>query len=198
MTPHIRQRLQSAVLATLLACPVLQGCTENPFGIPLSDLAGVYTGTKFEFRSVAGPATTFDLVADSNVTIDWNVDSEGTFAMGFHIPGNDDAFQGTIVIVGDGITVDGLGPISGTIEPVSGTFTLNGAILTIHGTAGAEFDFDGDGIDEPARLQMVFSRTQTGDDMLSGTSPSSAAIRLFPRISAACPARSEGVEAVAS
>jgi hypothetical protein len=154
-------RFPKLLLAVGLVCPVLQGCRENPAGITLSDIVGVYTGTKFEFRSVADPSMTFDLVSDSNVTIDWNVDAEGNFIMGFHIPGNDEAFQGMIVIDGDDITLDGMGPVTGN-DTISGTLTLTGSTLTMIFRVGAEFDFDGDATDEPANLQMVFHRTQAG------------------------------------
>ena len=127
-------------------------CTDSPEALPdLSDLAGVYDATTFEYRSTENPAITFDLVADSTVIVDWSIDEDGNYIMGFHAAGEDIPRQGTVTLRGDRITLH-------ATNGMSGTFSLDGSALTVRISLGAEFDFDGDGADDPASLLMIWER----------------------------------------
>ena len=131
----------------------LQGCGgDDSTGVDLSDLTGSYVATKFEFISVASPSTTFDMVADGGGSFDLTIAANGDYTMTIHFPGfPDEVDTGTITIDGNQITLHG-------IDPVTGTFTLSGSTLTVNASSGAEFDFDNDGTDDPAGVQLVFQR----------------------------------------
>ncbi|MEP7325863.1 MAG: lipocalin family protein [Gemmatimonadota bacterium] len=131
---------------------ILPGCTSDENKVGLMDLVGDYTATKLVFVSVANPSDQFDAI-QAGITFDLNIASGGDYSITVHSPGDpDDVTTGTVILNGDKITLD-------SSDPISGTFTLNGNKLTIHITTGAEYDFDGDGTDDPATVDVIFQRT---------------------------------------
>ena len=146
MTKHVTS-LALFALAAMLGCGDGDGT-----GPDLSDLAGTYTASEFTFILIANPSTEYDLVTDGGASFDLVIEADGNYTMTGHFPGfPDEVDAGTIVLDGDQITLDG-------IDPISGTFTLNGSTLTIIIPSGAEFDFDDDGSDDPAGARLVFQR----------------------------------------
>jgi hypothetical protein len=143
-------------LALVFAGPGLLACgddDDDPTGVNIGAVAGSYSATKFEFRSVADPTTTFDFVQDAGATFDLSIQANGDYTLVAHLPGfPDQTEQGTVEIDGDQITLS-------SDETLSGTYDLSGSTLTINVTSGAEFDFDGDATDEPATVQLIFEET---------------------------------------
>jgi hypothetical protein len=115
------------------------------------DIAGTYEATTMVFTSQADPNTTSDvLAAGYSFTIQFN--ANGTLETTFAIGGSTDTDSGTYAIDGNDITLD----IDG--DPATGTIDRSGETLTIVLTTGVEFDFDDNGVDEPATLRLVVER----------------------------------------
>ena len=146
-------------VAALVAVPVV-GCggdddngTDPPAGVTLADLAGTWDATEAEFQSLDNPLLRFDLVAlggSLTLTVSANGDYEATIQPPGEAPETE---TGTVTVVGNVIELN----VDGVPESVEFDFTLVGNTLTMV-TESEGFDFDGDDIDDPARLTLVLVR----------------------------------------
>jgi hypothetical protein len=118
------------------------------------ELAGTWTATKFEFVSTASPATRVELLAmGGHATLVLRADK--TYTVTTEIPGEPtETRSGTWASSSDVLTLRQTG-IAGDLQF---DYALSGNTLTASGANG-EFDFDGDGAMEPAKLSIVATRS---------------------------------------
>lgn len=142
------------------------GGTE-PDELTIADLAGSWQGTQFSVTSQANPALVFDLIS-SGGSVNVSVQTQGTFTGTASLPGDliGSPELGVITVPLAGVMrlmneatlridyIPEIPPIFTTMDP---EFTLNGNSLTIIDDT-ADFDFDGDGVEEPAIFRGTLSR----------------------------------------
>ena len=131
--------------------------TINGTNIAMADIAGSWNATKGLFGSTAlGPVVETDVVADGG-TLTLNIQSTGRFTLTITVAG-----QAPEVTTGRMAFDVDLLVIFFDDDPEEWEYfsiTHNEPNLFISGGNGsAEFDFDGDGTDEPANVDFVFTR----------------------------------------
>jgi hypothetical protein len=116
-------------------------------------LVGTWGATKAEFVSVASPSTKVDLVAMSG-TVQLVLTAAKTFTLTVTVPGAPDEVSAGTWSSSDILSLTFTSGHAGTMQ-----FQLNlsGNTMTLSG-ADAEFDFNQDGVDEPAKLNLVLQR----------------------------------------
>lgn len=119
------------------------------------DLAGTWTASRVEFVSTASSPTRVEIVAmGGRVTLALAADR--TYTLTTEIPGEPaETERGTWDSSSDVLTLRE----SGTAGDMQFDYTLSGNTLTASGADG-EFDFDGDGAMEPAKLSIVAARSR--------------------------------------
>ena len=138
-----------------LSCLVLVGaCGDSGTGPDSNGLIGDWHATKFEVVTTASPSATFELVAlGGSMSAEENADQ--TYRLTTRVPGNpDEVVTGTWSSTSHVLTIQYNGQSSVSLQF---DWTLSGNILTLSGAAGV-FDFDGDGFDDDATLNMVLVR----------------------------------------
>jgi hypothetical protein len=106
----------------VLSAFVLSACDEDPVGIVIADLAGMWNATQFEYTDNAIPSFSIDAISDAGGAVSLDVAESG-------------AFTGTIMI--PGLTVN---PATGetiTVD-IGGTLSIDGDILTVDFNAATE------------------------------------------------------------
>ena len=155
----MRRNAWAAAVAVLVAVSAV-GCsddgdngTDPPAGVTLADLAGTWDATEAEFQSLDNPLIRFDLVAlGGSLTL--TVAANGDYSATIQPPGEaPETETGTVTVQGNVIDLN----VDGVPESVEFDFTLVGNTLTMV-TESDEFDFDGDDVDDPARLTLVLVR----------------------------------------
>lgn len=122
-------------------------------GTSSADLAGTWNVTKYELVSSASSTTKVDLIAQG-ATATLVMKSDGTYQMTTTIPGQaDETLTGTWSASSDVLTTTQVG-MSGNMQF---NYTLSGSTLTMWG-ADSGWDFNGDDVDEPAKLNMTAVR----------------------------------------
>jgi hypothetical protein len=150
-------------LALLVAC---SDAGTEPDGFAIADLAGSWESTAFSVTSQADASLSFDLIGGGgavNVSIQPSGNFTGTAVIPGVLIGNPEMGVLTVPLAGvmrlmegDRLRIDfipEIPPIFTTMDPA---FTLSGNSMTIVDDT-ADFDFDGDGIEEPS----VFTGTLT-------------------------------------
>ncbi|MGD8277612.1 MAG: hypothetical protein PVH00_06275 [Gemmatimonadota bacterium] len=133
-----------AFLPGALACADATG--------PSHGLAGTWDAFSAVVTNPADPAETADLVADG-----WSlrlvIEPTGAVEFAATFAGQTTHETGTFATDGTDVTLtlDG--------DPATGTYRLRGDTLTLDLLTGVEWDFEGDGLDEPASLRIVFRRS---------------------------------------
>lgn len=127
--------------------------TDPPAGVTLADLVGTWDATSVVYESLDNPLLRFDLVAlGGSLTL--TVAANGDYTATIQPPGEaPETETGTVTVSGNVIDLN----VDGIPETVEFDFTLLGNTLTMV-TESEEFDFDGDDIDDPARLTVVLVR----------------------------------------
>lgn len=122
-------------------------------GVTLQDLAGTWDATEVTFQSLDNPLILFDLVAlGGSLTL--SVQADGSYAATLQAPGEaPETETGTVAVAGDRIVL----AVDGVPGSVAFDFTLAGSTLTMV-TEEEGFDFDGDDVNDPARLTLVMVR----------------------------------------
>jgi hypothetical protein len=120
-------------------------------GVLIDDLAGTWVATVFRLTSLTDPALTVEFVAQG-ATITMTVRLDSRFFL--HI--EPDGWTSTT----DWLLLDGdrLLTRSREGEVSSGVFSLARGTWTASIVGGLDYDFDGDGTPEPARVDMVMVR----------------------------------------
>ncbi len=143
------------VILLALLSPFVAACSDDdPTGPSSTDLEGTWTVTRIEFVSVADPGVSVDLM-DEGVTATLALEADGDFFLTVVDP-----VEGEETFNGHWMYTDVL-----TLEHMGGQFvgewqfdvSLTGNTLRLTG-ADAEFDFDNDDVDEPAKLNLTATR----------------------------------------
>ena len=146
-------------LAPLLAVTFVASCSDDfvsgadstPEEV-VDALVGTWNATSFVFTNKANSSETFDLLADGG-SFSITFTATGGFSGSSTFEGATDTFSGTYIVQGTNLMLtDGQ---SNDVE--SFAFTVSGNTLTLV-FEDVEFDFDNDGVDEPATVTLVFQR----------------------------------------
>ena len=150
-------RLVRTLSTTVLAAALVVGCSDStdPGNVGEDDLAGVWTATQFLLASTADPTVTVDRISQGGTyTLSFNADGTFSEAGLFSNPTKVESGSGTYVIQGSNLILTE----DDDPEPFTMAFVLSGNTLTLSST-DESFDFDGDGVEEAATLEMVFTRS---------------------------------------
>ncbi|MFO7586670.1 MAG: hypothetical protein R6X22_01225 [Gemmatimonadota bacterium] len=147
--------LRKSAFRLALLLPVAAACGGDSTGPPADDLVGTWNVTVAELVSVASPNTRIDLIADLDYTATLVLEADGDFI--FTVV---DPVEGSMGGSGHWSSSDVL-----EMEFLAGQFdvtwqfdlNLSGDTLRLTG-GGAEWDFDDDGMEEDARLNMTLVR----------------------------------------
>jgi hypothetical protein len=150
--------MRSVLRRTSLCAPALaaalSGCGDEG-GIVAIDpeaLLGTWAASRFEFVSKANSFVRIDLVGSLGAIVTLDVTSTA-YTLEVIVPGVTTETQtGTWSVAGDQLIIQ-----SGTSTDTL-TATISGNTLTLE-AVNAEFDFNQDGLDEPATFQGIFTRT---------------------------------------
>ena len=151
-------RLMRTLSTTVLAAALVVGCNDStdPGNVSEDDLAGVWTATQFLLTSTADPSVTVDMIALGG-TFALTINADGTYSETGVFPGNPPEVEsgtGTYVIQGSNlILTEDDDPLPFTVA-----FVLSGNTLTLTST-DETFDFDDNGVEEAATLDMVLTRS---------------------------------------
>ncbi len=115
------------------------------------DVIGTWNATEFVFSNFEDPVTDFDVIAmggDLSIVIR----ADGTYTLTLSMPfAEPEVIEGDWVLDGDVLTLDE------GVDAVAFEISLDGNTLTLH-TEDVEFDFDEDGTDDPAQLDVTLVR----------------------------------------
>jgi len=145
----------------------LCGCSSDDFVEPdeivIADLAGTWTCTQFLAVSTDDPQVQFELIAMGGA-LSVTVAPDGTFVGEASFPDPDTGqlivvpFAGTFDLISQTVIVAGfVVEIPPFLENGSFDFSLNGNTMTLQQEV-TTFDFDFDGVDDPAEFAATFVR----------------------------------------
>jgi hypothetical protein len=139
-------------LVVTLAAALAAACGGGGSGAAPAELAGSWGATRLEFVSASAPATRVELIVQgASLTV--VLSAGGTFDETLQVPGEPEEIRsGTWSATGDVLTLN----YSPTNQMQFG-YTLAGDTLTLGGADG-EFDFDDDGSDEAAKVNVTLIR----------------------------------------
>jgi hypothetical protein len=144
-----------SLLFLLLALPIAAACSDDdPAGPPADELTGTWTATSLELISAADANTRVDLI-DLGFTCTLMLEEDGDFVITVVDPE-----IGNVGGSGHWISTDVL-----TMEFLEGQFnvtwqfdiSLTGSTLRLTG-ADAEYDFDDDGTEDAAKINLTLVR----------------------------------------
>ncbi|HVA56434.1 MAG: lipocalin family protein [Gemmatimonadaceae bacterium] len=146
-------RAKLFVAGSMVVSAMLGGCGGSSTGPSPASLTGTWTATKMEFVKAGSPATTADLVAKgATVTLDLRASHDYTLTV--KMPGQaDELTTGTWSSSADMLSMT----VTGFTGERQFAMNLSGNTITLGG-ADVDFDFNDDGIDEPAKLSMVLTK----------------------------------------
>ena len=140
-------RLGAALLVT-----VAVGCSDSTSPASPSDFVGDWLASSYVVTNIANTSQSEDLTA-LGITLSLMF-TETTYSGTASFPGElAETFSGTYTISGNELTLNE----TGELEPDMMTYTLSGNTMTLTGNDD-EFDFDNDGLDDPATFAMVFQK----------------------------------------
>jgi len=143
-------------LLLLLPALLFVACGDDDSTGPVNnDLVGTWDATLIQLVSVEDPATVVELIsrgANGRLVLQ----ADGGFGLSVGIPGEPAEFGNGDWSSTDVLTLDfGEGDIQGRWQF---DIDLNGNTLRLTG-ADTEWDFDDDGVEDPARLNLTLSRS---------------------------------------
>jgi len=145
MSP-IRKLALAPVALAALAC----GGSDEP---SVESLSGIWTVTKLEFVSTANPAVTVELIA-AGATATLNLNDTGGYAVTVTLPGQaPETTTGTWSHTNDTLTL----VETGSSGDMTFALSLGNDVMTLTG-ANTEYDFNDDGTDDPATLNIGLVR----------------------------------------
>jgi hypothetical protein len=140
----------AALGALALSCGGDEGT--GPGGITIADLAGTWDATTATFEGVVGSGFV-DLIADGG-SVTLTITGDGRFTFVLTLPGESpETASGTMHFEEDFLVMTFDDDPS---DPVFFIFFFSDDTLTLAGED--EFDFDDDGVDEPAIITLVLQR----------------------------------------
>lgn len=144
-------RRRGLVLAVAAAGAMACGGGDGT-GPSVESLVGTWRATKAEIVSVANSSTKIDLVT-SGATVHLVLTAAKAFTLTMSMPGQpDDVTIGTWSSSRDMMRM-----VYGTNSAWECDMTLSGNMLTLNG-ADTDYDFNDDGVDEPAKWYMTLVR----------------------------------------
>ena len=149
-------KLARCAFAAALAGALALGCGGDegtgPGGITIADLAGTWDATTATFVEVVGSGFV-DVIADGG-SVTLTITGDGRFTFVLTLPGESpETASGTMHFEEDALVMTFDDDPS---DPVFFIFFFSDDTLTLSGED--EFDFDDDGVDEPAILTLVLQR----------------------------------------
>ena len=147
----------SRAILTALSVLLLASCggDDDTTGPVNNDLVGTWDATAIQLTSVADPGTTVELVSQGAIGR-LVLQADGGFGLSVGVPGEPTEFGNGDWGATDVLTLEfGEGDIEGTWQF---DIDLNGDLLRLTG-ADTEWDFDDDGTDDPAKLDLTLSRS---------------------------------------
>lgn len=143
-------------LALLAVVPIGAGCGDDDgTGPSPAQLTGTWSATKFEFASTSDPSTRLDAIS-LGATLTMVLESDGSLSLTVIIPEeSSDTATGSWTAEGDVLTISLETGLSGDWQF---DMSLSGDTLTLSG-AHVEWDFNDDGVDDPALLNLVLVRS---------------------------------------
>lgn len=147
-------RRHLALLLALLPFAASCGGDEETTGPISNDLIGSWDATRIELISVANPDVNVELIAlGANGRL--VLESNGNFGLSVGVPGEPTEFAGGTWSSTNVLTLSfDSGDIEGTWRF---NYVLNGDDLRLTGAA-AEYDFNGDDVEDPALLNLTMVR----------------------------------------
>jgi len=154
-------------LSVFFVAAGLSGCSSDDFVEPdeivIADLAGTWTCTQFLAVSTVDPQVQFELISMGGSLV-VNVAPDGSFVGNASFPDPDTGmpvavpFAGTFDLASQTLLLMGfVVEIPPFLENGSYAFTLVGNTLTLHEEV-SDFDFDFDGVADPAEFDATFVR----------------------------------------
>ncbi len=144
------KRLTFGALAVVAVASL--GCSDAT-GVSLEDLTGTWVATQYSFTNLADPTQSMDLIsAGGGLTL--TVEATGDYTATLVVPGDaPEVITGTVSVAGDTLTISE----SGQGSPTPYLASRSGGTLTLTSDE-EEFDFDDDGVEEPASARIVLVR----------------------------------------
>lgn len=140
-------------LGLALTALTLASCGDDGTGPSAESLAGTWTATAFEYVSTADPGDRVELIGLGG-TLVTEIRSGGTYSYVFTLPGQPtETSTGTWSSTADTFTMHE----SGSTFALTFDMVLSGNTLTLTG-ADTEYDFDLDGVDDDAELNLTLVR----------------------------------------
>lgn len=141
----------SAIVLALVGWAIgALGCSEDPNqpDREIAPLVGTWRGRSMVLTNRANPQVRVDLIAQGAV-FTLAVVGNGTYSATLSLFGQTNVETGTIAVRGNRVTIT---PTLPPGPPTTGTWKLEGTTLLLEGQT--EFDFDLDGVREPAEIKM--------------------------------------------
>lgn len=143
------KKLSAIAIIMMLLLLALSGCSDDSTspnnGISIQ---GTWDVTEYKYISDADPTVTFDFLTEFGASFTMTVNENGAYTMSGTVQGVPFSFSGTF-------TEDEGGDISA--DDPNTTVTVTNNTITMVST-DEEWDFDGDGTDEPANLRVVYTK----------------------------------------
>jgi hypothetical protein len=145
--------MKASSLGIALFVAVGVGCSSDSTGpASASDFVGDWLASSYVVTNIANTSQSEDLIAmEMTLSITF---TETTYSGTASFPGEvAETFSGTYTISGSQLTLNE----TGELEPETMTYTLSGNAMTLAGN-DEEYDFDNDGVDDPATFVMVLAK----------------------------------------
>ena len=144
--------MKASSLGLALLVTVAVGCSDSTSPASPSDFVGDWLASSYVVTNIANTSQSEDLTA-LGMTLSL-IFTETAYSGTASFPGEvAETFSGTYAISGDQLTLNE----TGELEPDTMTYILLGNAMTLSGNDD-EFDFDDDGLDDPASFVMVFQK----------------------------------------
>lgn len=122
----------------------------------LAPLVGTWNGQVVLLTNQSNPSQSVDIIAEG-ATFSISILATGTYTAHVSFFGNPAPPEiGTVTVSGNQITI---APTGGTEPPTTGTWAIQGGVLTVDGET--EFDFNLDGTREAATVHMELTKVNS-------------------------------------
>ncbi len=140
-----------AVLLAALTFGCNNGKSTGPGNVTLADMIGSWIATKFEFKSKADGNLKVDIISKGG-TFTLTISADNQVILVAMFPGQaPETDMGTISVEGDSLFLDL------EDDDIKAAYTLFGNTLQLS-VGDAEYDFNEDGTDEPATVEILLNR----------------------------------------
>lgn len=125
-------------------------------GNPDAALEATWNATSMIFTSIESPSTSVDVI-EMGATFSVTFDAAGSYTTQLTYP---DGEGGTVTEdeAGAYVALEGLLWVDAATDPTLLHYAISGGVTTVNGSINQSFDFDDDGVEEPATLEMTLSQ----------------------------------------